>query len=183
MPLATEAEKDIVTGRGLRPIGPDDEDELIELGQRSTPEDLRLRFFGAVRPEPGPLVTMLTHFDNDHHRAVGAYDPALPDGRLEFLGGVRLIWKPDLACGEFAIMVRSDLKRHGLGRSLMAEMLGWAADLNLARVDGEVLRENTAMLRLVGSCGGTILPRGPSPGIAAVTFNPPRRIEVGPSAG
>jgi acetyltransferase len=184
MALAPEAEKNIVTSEGrrlrLRPIGSDDEDELVEMGRRSTPEDLRLRFFGPVRPEPGPLVTMLTHFDHDHHRAVGAYDPGLPRGPQELLGGVRLFWKPDLSRGEFAIMVRSDLKRHGLGRCLMAEMLGWAVDLGLERADGEVLRENTAMLRFVGSCGGTVLPRGSAPGVATVTFHPPRRIQVGP---
>jgi acetyltransferase len=180
MPLAPEAEKDIVTSQGrrlrLRPIGPDDDDELIEMGRRSTPEDLRLRFFRAVRPERGPLVTMLTDFDHAHHRVAGAYDPASPRGPQELLGGVRLIWKPDLSCGEFAIMVRSDLKRLGLGHSLMAEMLGWAVDLGLTRVDGDVLRENTAMLRLVRSCGGRVLPQGSDPGVAQVTFDPPMRI-------
>ena len=119
---------------------------------------------------------MLTDFDHAHHRVAGAYDAALPRGRHELLGGVRLIWKPDLSCGEFAIMVRSDVKRLGLGRCLMAEMLGWAVDLGLARVDGEILRENTAMLRLVRSCGGSILPLGSDPGIINVTFDPPERI-------
>jgi acetyltransferase len=181
MPLAPEAEKDVVTRRGrrlrLRPVGPDDDDEAIEIGQRSTPEDLRLRFFSAVRAEPGPLIKMLTDFDHTHHRAAGCYDPAGPRGPHELLGGVRLIWKPDLSSGEFAIMVRSDQKRLGLGRVLMAEMLGWAVDLGLGRVDGDVLRENTAMLRLLRSCGGSILPQGPDPGTVQVTFDPPRRIE------
>ena len=180
MPLPPEAEVDIVTRKGrhlrLRPIGPNDDDELIEIGRRSTPEDLRLRFFGPIRPEPGHLVTMLTDFDHAHHRVAGAYDPALPRGPHELMGGVRLIWEPDLSRGEFAIMVRSDLKREGLGRCLMAEMLGWAVDLGLARVDGDVLRENTAMLRLARSCGGVILPLGSDPGIVNITFNPPQRI-------
>ena len=103
MPLAPEAEKDIVTREGrllrLRPIGPDDDDELIEIGRRSTPEDLRLRFFGPIRPGPGHLVTMLTDFDHTHHRVAGAYDPAQPRGPHELLGGVRLIWQPDLKSG------------------------------------------------------------------------------------
>ena len=184
MPLAPEAERDIVTSKGrhlrLRPIRSDDDDELIEMGRRSTPEDLRLRFFTPIRPEPGPLVTMLTDFDHDHHRVAGAYDPVLPRGPQELLGGVRLIWKPDRSRGEFAIMVRSDLKRQGLGRCLMAEMLGWAVDRGLARVDGDVLRENTAMLRLVRSCGGDILPMSSDPGTIKVTFNPPKRIKCSP---
>ncbi len=180
MPLAAEAEKDIVTIEGrrlrLRPIGRDDDEELIEIGRRSTPEDLRLRFFGSIRTEPGPLVSMLTDFDHSLQRVVGAYDPGLPRGPQELLGGTRLIWQPDLSYGEYAIMVRSDYKGQGLGHCLMAEMLGWAVDLGLPRVDGDVLAENRAMLRMVRSCGGVVLPRGPEPGIVRVTFDPPGRI-------
>jgi acetyltransferase len=180
MPLAPEAEKNIVTSEGrhlrLRPIGADDDDDLVEMGKRSTPEDLRMRFFTSIRPERGPLVTKLTHFDHAHHRVMGAYDPDHPRGPQELLGGVRLIWEPDLSRGEFAIMVRSDLKRHGLGRSLMAEMLGWAVDLGLARADGEVLRENAGMLRLVRSCGGQIVPGSSDPTVINVSFCPPKRI-------
>ena len=180
MPLPAEAEKDIVTTEGrrlrLRPIGPDDDDALIDMARRSTPDDLRMRFFTFVRPEPGPLVSSLTHFDHDLQRAVGAYDPALPRGPRELLGVVRLHWEPDLSIGECAVLVRSDLKGHGLGHCLMAEMLGWAVDLGLARVGGDVLPENTAMLRMVRSCGGVILPRGPDFRTIRVTFDPPRKI-------
>jgi acetyltransferase len=180
MPLAPEAEKDIVTRDGrrlrLRPIGADDGDDMIEMGQRSTPEDLRLRFFSSIRPAPGPLVRMLTQFDHGHHRVAALYDPASPRGADELLGGVRLVWQPDLSRGEFAMMVRSDQKRHGLGRALMGEMLGWAVDLGLGRVEGEVLSENAAMMRLVRGCGGAILPRGPDPTVTAVVFDPPKRI-------
>ena len=92
------------------------------------------------------------------------------------MGVVRLHWQPDLSRGECAILVRSDLKGHGLGHSLMAEMLGWAVDLGLPRVEGDVLPENAPMLQLVRSCGGVILPRGPDLRTVRVTFDPPRRI-------
>jgi acetyltransferase len=180
VPLPAETEKDIVTVEGrrlsLRPIGPGDEDALIDMARRSTADDLRLRFFTWVHPEPGPLISSLTHYDHDRQRAAGAYDPALPRGPRELLGVVRLHWQPDHSFGECAVMVRSDLKGHGLGHCLMAEMLGWAVDLGLGRVDGDVLPENSAMLRMVRSCGGVILPRGPDPGTVRVTFDPPRRI-------
>jgi acetyltransferase len=178
--LPSEDEKDIVTIEGrrlrLRPIGPDDDEAILEMARRSTPDDLRLRFFSAVRPEPGPLVTSLTHYDHGRQRAAGAYDPELPGGPAELLGVGRLNWQPDLSRGEFALMVRSDFKGHGLGHSLMSEMLGWAVDLGLPRVDGEVLPENRAMLRMVLSCGGVILPRGPDFRTVRVAFDPPGRI-------
>jgi acetyltransferase len=174
-----EVETDIVTIEGrrlrLRPIGPDDDDALVEMGRRSTRDDLRLRFFSAVRPEPGPLVSALTHFDHGRQRAAGAYDPELPNGPRELLGVVRLHWLADHSSAEFAVMVRSDLKGHGLGYCLMQAMLGWAADLDLARVEGDVLPENTAMLHMVRSCGGTILPRGADLHVVRVAFLPPFR--------
>jgi acetyltransferase len=177
---AEERETEFVTIEGrrfrLRPIGPDDDDDLIEMGRRSTPDDLRLRFFSAVRPEPGPLISRLTHFDHDRQRAAGAYDPELPRGPHELLGVVRLHWEPDHSLGEPAIMVRSDFKGHGLGYCLMQEMLGWAEDLGLARVEGEVLPENTAMLHMVQSLGGVILPRGPDLHTVRVAFDPPRKV-------
>ncbi len=179
MPLPAEAEEDIVTVEGrrlrLRPIGPDDDEAIMEMARRSTPNDLRLRFFSAVRPEPGPLLSALTHFDHSRQRAAGAYDPGRPDGSRELLGVVRLHWRADPSVGEFAIIVRSDLKGHGLGHCLMQAMLGWAANLGLARVEGDVLPENTAMLRMVRSCGGVILPRGPDPHVVSVAFDPPFR--------
>jgi acetyltransferase len=145
------------------------------MGRRSTPDDLRLRFFSAVRPEPGPLVSALTHFDHSRQRAAGAYDPELPEGPKELLGVVRLHWEADHSVGEFAVMVRSDLKGHGLGYCLMRAMLGWAADLGLDRVEGDVLPENTAMLHMVRSCGGRTLPHGPDLHTVRVAFDPPFR--------
>jgi hypothetical protein len=57
MPLPAEAEKEIVTIEGrrlrLRPIGPDDDDALIDMARRSTPDDLRLRFFTPNPPGAG----------------------------------------------------------------------------------------------------------------------------------
>ena len=52
-----------------------DAQALVDMGLRSTPEDLRLRFFSPVRPAVGVLTSLLTEFDRAHHIAVAAYDP------------------------------------------------------------------------------------------------------------
>jgi acetyltransferase len=164
--------KDIVIRDGatlrLRPIRPDDGPALVELGQRSTPEDVRLRFLSTVQPRLGSLTTMLTQFDPQRHYAVGAFDPARPEDGL--LGVVRLIIAPEGDYGEFAIMVRSDFKGRGLGRALMAEMLDWARARDLRRVVGQILHENTRMLHLVKACGGTLLPSDGDYQIVRVAF-------------
>jgi len=145
----------------LRAIRPDDTEILAELQRRSTPEDLRMRFFSPIRPGATALTRMLCDFDRDRHIAVAAYDPAAPGGDKELLGVVRLILEPGGAGSdaepftpEFALFVRSDFKGHGLGHRLMTEMLGWARALDLPRVEGRILWENRPMLRLVRDLGG-----------------------------
>lgn len=158
--MSVPISRELTLSRGrrvrLRPIRPDDQQALVEMGLRSTPEDLRLRFFSNVRPEIGALTSLLTHFDRDGQIAVAAYDPKAADGERGILGVVRLILSPDGRQGEFAIMVRSDQGGRGLGHALMREMLGWARAKGLVRVEAEVMAENRRMLRLVRAFGGRV---------------------------
>ena len=156
----------VVRGRRLRlrPIRTDDAQALVDMGLKSTPDDLRLRFFGSVRPMVGPLTALLTQFDRGRHIAVAAYDPKAGADEGGILGVVRLIMPADPPPGEplegeFAIMVRSDQAGHGLGRCLMQQMLGWARARGLARVRGEILAENKRMLRLAKAFGAVAQPR------------------------
>lgn len=156
-----DAEVTISRGRKLRlrPIRTDDAEALVNMGLRSTPEDLRLRFFSPVRPMIGPLVSILTDFDRDRHIAVAAYDPAAVGGEKDILGVVRLILDSDLPEGEFAIMVRSDQAGCGLGHGLMEHMLNWARDRKLTRVRAEIMLENKRMLRLAREFGAVAQPQ------------------------
>lgn len=161
---ATEMdETEVVVGDGrilrLRPIRTDDAQALADMGLRSTPEDLRLRFFAAVRPMVGSLTTLLTEFDRDRHIAVAAYDPQARADDKGILGVVRLVLAPEKPEGEFAIMVRSDQSGYGLGHVLMEQMLGWARDRGLARVRAEILSENKRMLRLAREFGAVVQPQ------------------------
>lgn len=143
----------------LRPIRTDDAQALVDMGLRSTPEDLRLRFFSPVRPMVGALTSLLTEFNRDRHIAVAAYDPAAVGGDKDILGVVRLILSPEEPEGEFAIMVRSDQAGHGIGHCLMEQMLGWAHDRKLTRVRAEIMMENKRMLRLAREFGAVVQPQ------------------------
>ena len=158
-PYPSELEKDIEIAEGrrlrIRPIRPQDAPGLVEMGQRSTPEDLRLRFFGAMRAIPAGLAARLSQIDYDREMALIAQDPA-GDEPAAILGVVRLISDPDNIQGEFAVMVRSDLKGHGLGHRLMEEMLAGARLRGLSAVEGDVLAENTTMLTMAKALGGVV---------------------------
>ena len=78
---------------------------------------------------------------------------AKADDKVEMAGGVRLVADPDWRRGEFSIIVRSDIKRTGLGRALMSHIIDYAKRKNMSEVFGHVLRENKGMLALCEKLG------------------------------
>ncbi len=54
---------------------------------------------------------------------------------------------------EFAILVRSRLKGHGLGWALMRQAIDCARKKGLRRLYGDVLAETTAMLQMCAELG------------------------------
>jgi len=66
---------------------------------------------------------------------------------------VRLAADADLTAAEYAIMVRSDLKGHGLGYALMREIITYAKSRGITRLFGHVLRENINMLGMAADLG------------------------------
>ena len=74
--------------------------------------------------------------------------------------------------GEYAILVRSDLKGGGLGWLLMKTMIDYAQAEGLRVIEGEVLRENTMMLRMCTALGFKIDPDPEDPAVCHVVLVP-----------
>ncbi len=114
-----------------------------------TPEDLRLRYFAAMREVSPELIDKLVHYDTKHAMASIAIDES--SGKM--LGVVRLHNDPGDESAEFAIIVRSRLKGHGLGWLMMKHMIAFAKDRGLKTVRGQVLAENSTMLQMCAELG------------------------------
>jgi acetyltransferase len=155
----------------VRAIRPEDEPALVEMSRRSTPDDVRLRFFDAMKSIPHRLAARLSQIDYDREMALVAIDQAKDERGDEIVGVVRVICDPDIVQGEFAVMVRSDMKGRGLGYALMQEMLAWARERGLARVIGEVLPENATMLKMARELGAAVAPISPDGRSVRVTFD------------
>lgn len=112
-------------------------------------EDLRLRFFARVDELTAAELEKLKHVDYRHEMAFVALDK--DTGPM--LGLVRLRDELDEATAEFAILVRSRLKGHGLGWLLMRRMIAYARDKGLRRIYGDVLIENATMLQMCAELG------------------------------
>jgi acetyltransferase len=84
-----------------------------------TAEDLRLRFFGPMREVSHELLDKLIHYDPNRAMAFIAVD----EQSRKMLGVVRLHDDTSGENAEFAILMRSRLKGHGVGWLLMKHMI------------------------------------------------------------
>ena len=139
----------------LRPIRPEDEAQHLAFIERLDAEDIRMRVFYSRRELPRSELARLTQIDYAREMAFIA-ERTGADGRPETLGTVRAIADPDNIEAEFAVIVRSDLKGHGLGHLLLDKIVRYARGQGTRSLVGVVLRENEAMLALASVCGFTV---------------------------
>ncbi|NIA71975.1 bifunctional acetate--CoA ligase family protein/GNAT family N-acetyltransferase [Pelagibius litoralis] len=149
----------------LRPLRPSDAPALRETFRRLDAEDVRMRFLMPLDEISDDLLARLTQLDYDREMALAAFAPSgggqgdngQADKGQEGLGVVRLAADPDNRKAEFAIVVRSDMKRRGLGRALMKAILDYAEARGTGQVWGSVLAGNTAMLALCKEFGFSLV--------------------------
>ncbi|WP_319799018.1 bifunctional acetate--CoA ligase family protein/GNAT family N-acetyltransferase [Nitrobacter sp.] len=137
----------------VRPIRPDDETPIYGFLRHVTKEDLRLRFFAATKPLSHEFIVRLTQLDYARAMAFVAFDEATD----EMVGVVRIHSDSIYETGEYAILVRSDLKGRGLGWRLMQLIIEYARSEGLKFIAGDVLAENTVMLAMCRDLGFEIV--------------------------
>ena len=133
----------------VRPIRPEDEPSIHELLRHVTMQDLRLRFFAPMKEFSHEFIARLTQLDYARAMAFVAFDEATN----EMVGVVRIHSDSIYETGEYAILLRSDLKGRGLGWALMQLIIEYAKSEGLKAISGDVLQENTVMLEMCRHLG------------------------------
>lgn len=136
----------------LLPIRPEDEPEHWEFVESLSAEDKRFRFFGNVAKLPRAEMVKLTQIDYDREMAFIAKGPD-NEGVVRTLGVVRAMVTTDNSEAEFAVAVRSDLKRQGLGKLLMQKIIRYCKARGTKRIVGAALGDNKSMAELARSVG------------------------------
>lgn len=146
-------ERHVTTLKGarvfIRPLRPADAALYPDFLSDVTQGDFRLRFFAAMRELSLEMIDKLVHYDPKTAMAFIAIEETT--GRM--LGVVRLHGDDKGESAEFAILLRSHLKGHGLGWLLMKHMIANAKANGLKFVRGQVLAENRTMLQMCGELG------------------------------
>jgi len=152
-PYPNQWEAETETPEGLavliRPIRPTDEPLLAEFQTKLSPEDIRFRFLAPRKEFSHKTNARFTQID--YARAMAFV--AMTRDQTEMLGVARLAADPDYLSAEYAVIVRSDLKGHGLGWILMHHLIRYAESEGLRDLHGDVLAANERMLQMCRDLG------------------------------
>jgi acetyltransferase len=136
----------------IRPIRPEDADAHGAFFDRLSPQDIRYRFFTAVRELSAEQMARLTQIDYDREMAF----VAVRDTQGDTVGVARLVCEADGQSGEFAVIVQADMKGRGLASLLMRRLIDWARERGLRQIIGQVLADNPPMLAFIRHLGFTV---------------------------
>jgi len=170
LPYPLQWERHLVLGDGwkvfARPVRPEDERLILHLLQQVSKEDLRLRFFDSIKQFSHPFLARLTQLDYARAMAFVAFDEANGD----ILGVVRVHSDSVGESGEYAILLRSDLKGRGLGWALMQMIIEYGKSAGLKRIVGQILQENSVMLKMCRELGFEVKTSPEDRGLCDVTL-------------
>ncbi|MFT4199635.1 GNAT family N-acetyltransferase [Gordonia sp. (in: high G+C Gram-positive bacteria)] len=134
----------------LRPIVPDDADDVVEFHSQLSERTRYMRYFGPTPTLPPREVARMTTVDYQDRVAL----VALLGGKIIAIGvyeGLAASGRPESA--EVAFTVSDEHQGRGLGPILLEHLAGAAAENGFTRFEAEVLAENTNMVTVFRDAG------------------------------
>jgi acetyltransferase len=136
----------------LRPYRAGDEKAYRDLFSKLTPKDIWFRYFSYLKDAPE---FELKKFQNINYAAdLKFIANAMDRGKTpEMIGVIGLSFDAKRSVAEFALIVRTDQKRQGLGKTMLNRIIGYARCQGYKRLVADVLRTNFAMLNMAIALG------------------------------
>ncbi len=137
----------------IRPIRPEDVWLVQDFVKNLSEEARYFRFMKSVEQLSETLLVRFTQIDYSREMALIAVRTE-NDKEIE-LGVTRYAINPDGESCEFALVVADSMRGTGLGHKLMTALMDIARTKGLRRIEGEVLKNNASMLKLMKRLGFT----------------------------
>lgn len=157
----------LVTREGVRlhvrPAGGDDEPLLAGFFAGVTPEDLRFRFLTGMRQVGHDQLVAMIRANDDRTESLIAF---ADDGTV--VAAAMLAGDGARGCAEAAIAIRGDMKRRGIGWTLLDHLLVHARQRGYACVESIEDRTNATALALEEEMGFERLPVEGEPALVRV---------------
>jgi acetyltransferase len=134
----------------VRPVVAEDEPVMAALFAALSPEDLRYRFLSAIRQVDPVRIHAMTRVDHDRTESFLAYAEG------EAVATAMLAIDEDGVQGEVAVVVRSDLKGHGIGWAMLDHLLRHARARGLKAVRSIEAGDNVGTIALEREMGFTV---------------------------
>jgi len=133
----------------VRPANPADERTLVDFFGRVKPQDLRFRFLTAVKAIWPRLAYEMVNIDHTDTENLLAFDD---DGQL-VASAMIATSDHDKRDVEVAITVRSDLKEHGIGWTMLERACDYARSRGYKRLHSIQLSDDRAAIKLQEEMG------------------------------
>ncbi|MBP7453404.1 MAG: bifunctional acetate--CoA ligase family protein/GNAT family N-acetyltransferase [Ottowia sp.] len=153
----------------VRPVRPEDEAAHREFVDSLAPDDLRMRYFHSRRQMERGELARLVQIDYTREMAFIATAP-VPGAAPQTLGVARAVIDPDRQQAEFGIIVRPDLKGHGLGQLLMERLIAHLRATGTQQLVATVLADNERMRTLGRRLGMVQSPNPDDPATVCLTL-------------
>lgn len=147
----------------IRPANPSDERPLVEFFDRVRPQDLRFRFLSAIKAIWSRLAYDLANIDHKEMENLLAFDD---EGQL-VASAIITTSERDKQDAEVAVTVRSDLKEHGIGWTMLERASDYARSRGFRRLHSVQQSDDQAAIALQEEMG---FRRQPSPTGMGVTI-------------
>jgi acetyltransferase len=132
----------------VRPVKADDAAGYVAAAKQCSLEDISFRLLRGIRVVSQQLIARFT--DIDYERTMAFVAEGV---RGDILAITRLVRDGLNKSAEYAIIVRTDLQRQGLGTLMQGLLLDYAAGIGLDEVWGLIDTENRKALGLIDRLG------------------------------
>jgi acetyltransferase len=105
------------------------------------------RFFYPLRELGADLLARFSRGDPERELTLLALTESI--GQETAVAMAQYVVREDAECADFAVVVADDWQREGIGRRLIETLICVARGVGIVRLEGEILAENRAMLRLM----------------------------------
>lgn len=140
----------------IRPIRPEDEPKVVAFHEKISEESVYLRYFRSFKLSQRvehERMTRICFVDYDRTIAlvIEREDPKTQE--MEIVAAGRLTRLPNPEEAEFAMLVRDDFQRQGLGTQLLQSLLQFGKDEGIKHVEAYMLGANKGMLMISKKLG------------------------------
>ncbi|MFN2335140.1 MAG: N-acetyltransferase family protein [Wenzhouxiangellaceae bacterium] len=148
----------------MRPIQAADAPMLQRGFLTLTPEEIRMRFLHPLTELTAGYAERLCRVDPATEFALVLVE-AKPPPEARIAAVARVVMDDNHREAEFAVIIGREIRRFGLSRYLVAQLVDWCREQRLDAIYGFILKENRPMLSLMNSMDFTLGPSDEDTGI------------------